>query len=53
MHEKIKEILELSGLEHKASAYLTDFLVDLNDSHVEILPSILWSFATLNWNIPE
>jgi hypothetical protein len=52
-HETMKEIISLAGVEHKVITYLRDLRIELNDSHCEILPAILWSLTVLNWEIPE
>ena len=45
-----KEILKLSGLEQKANFYLEHLTIDMTDSHLDLLPAILWSYSVLGWN---
>ena len=52
-HETMQEIILLAGVESKVITYLKDLRIELNESHCEILPAILWSLAVLDWQIPD
>jgi hypothetical protein len=43
-HQTSWELLVLSGLEEKSNKLLEDLAIDLNQSHTEILPGILWAY---------
>jgi hypothetical protein len=46
----MREILTLSGLEHKVGSVIHDQLrFDVSDEHTILLPSLLWSHLALGW----